>query len=275
MKRLVAAFLFLSVSPLVQADGSPWVPADGTTTLSIDFTHGSTSDFFIGDDSTPLGGDIEGTYLWFNASYGYDDVWAFDFRTGYAQSSFETNPTDQEDIADTSFGVSYQFINEFESDNGMPTVAVRAGLTIGGDYETNIIEAIGDGADGLDLSLLVGKSVTDSIALAGDLTYRSRGSNVAEGVKYLLSANYATPLEWLGLQLAFGGIRTDSDIDIGSPGFGVDQFPQTDRDSDWLILGANIGFANGIGAGASFSSVLSGNNIADSDIGTLSLSYSF
>ncbi len=275
MNKLAATLLFLSASSMAHADGSPWLPADGTTTLSVDITQGSTSDFFIADESTPLGGDIEAMFVWLNASYGYDDVWAFDFKTGYARSSFETNPTEQESVTDTSVGVSYQFVNEFEADNGMPTVSVRAGLTLGGDYETNIIEAIGDGADGLDLSLLVGKSVTDSVALIGDLTYRSRGNNVADGFKYLASAYYTTPLEGLGLQIAAGGIRTDSDIDIGSPGFGVDQFPQTDRDSDWLILGANYAFENGFGIGASLSSVLSGRNIADSDIGTFTLSYSF
>ena len=282
MNRLVATLFLFSLSPLAYAEGSPWLQAHGNTTISIDVTSGSTSDFFIGDESTPLGGDIEGTFIWFNASYGYDDIWAFDFRTGYAETNFDSdNPVpgeedinELEDIADTSFGVSYQIFNEFELDNGTPTVAVRAGLTIGGDYETDVIQAIGDGADGVDLSLLVGKSVTQSIALFGDLTYRARGSNVADGVKYLLSAYYTTPIQGLGVQIAGGGIRTDSDVNIG-PGFTVDQFPETDRDSDWLILGANYGFQNGFGLGASFSTVLSGKNIADSNIGTLSLSYSF
>ena len=275
MNRLAILLLVTSASPMALADGSPWLPSDGTTTLSVDLISGSTDEFFIGDDSTDLGGDLEGTFLWFNASYGYDDIWAFDFRTGYAESSFEGNPLDQEDIADTSIGVSYQFINEFEADNGSPTVSVRGGITIGGDYETNIIEAIGDGASGVDLSLLVGKSLTPSIAVFGDLTYRQRNNDVAEGVKYLLTTYYTTPVQGLGLQAAFGGIRTDSDINIGDPGFSVDQFPQTDRDSDWLIFGANYGLQNGIGLGFSYSSVLSGKNVADSDIAAFSVSYSF
>lgn len=267
--------LSLALPPALWADGSPWLPAHDTTTLSVDLTSGATDEFFIGDESRSLGGDIEGTFLWFNASYGYDDIWAFDFRTGYAETRFETNPTDQSDIADTSVGVSYQIINEFEADNGWPTISVRGGYTFGGSYETDVIEAIGDGASGLDLSLLVGKSVTPAVAVFGDITYRQRNDDVANGFKYLLSAYYTTPVDGLGLQVATGGIRTDSDINIGDPGFGVEQFPQTDRDSDWLIFGVNYGFNNGFGLGFSYSSVLSGTNVADSDIATFSLRYSY
>jgi hypothetical protein len=274
MKKLLISALCL-VSPVVLADGSPWLPAHGATTLSVDLTSGSTDRFFIGDESIDLGGDLEGTFLWFNAKYGYDDIWAFDLRTGYARTSFEGNPTDVEDVADLSVGVSYQFINEFEADNGWPTITGRAGFTIGGDYDTDRIDAIGDGASGVDLSLLVGKSVTPAVALFGDLTLRQRNDDVADGVKLLLSAYYTTPVPGLGLQAALGGIRTDSDVNIGDPGFGVDQFPLTDRDSDWLILGANYGFGNGFGVGFSYSSVLSGKNVADSDIGAFTLSYSF
>ncbi len=277
MNRLAATLLLCSASPLAFADGSPWLPAHGTTTLSVDLTRGSTSTFFIGDTTFDLTGDLEGTFVWLNASYGFDDVWAFDFRAGYAESSFELNPPgqEQEDFTDTSVGVSYQFVNEFEADNGLPTVTVRAGLTIGGDYETNRFEAIGDGADGLDLSLLVGKSIIPSIALHGDLTLRRRSDDVADGIKYLLSAYYTTPINGLGFQLAAGGIRTDSSVNLGEQGITVEQLPQTDRDSDWLIVGGNYGFSNGLGVGLSLSSVLSGRNIPDSNIGTATLSYSF
>jgi len=275
MKKLTTAAVLLTVSSLVLAEGSPWLPADATTTLSATVTSGSTDRFFIGDTSTSLGGDLEGSFVWLSASYGYDDVLAFDVRTGYAKTGFATNPRDQSDIADTSIGVSYQFINEFEADNGLPTVTVRLGYTIGGSYETNLIDAIGDGASGFDVSLLVGKSLNPRFAMFGDVTLRQRDSGVADGVKLLLTGYYTSPIPALGFQLSVAGIRTDSDVNIGDPGFGVEQFPQTDRDSDWLIGGVNYGFDNGLGIGFSYSSVLSGKNVADSDIGTFSVSYTF
>ena len=274
MKKLSAFVLLMSVSSLAYSDGSPWLPGHGSTRLGIDVTSGSTDRFFIGDESTGLGGDIEGTFIWLSATYGYDDIWAFDFRTGYADSQFETNPVAQEDVADTSFGVSYQFINEFELDNGLPTITGRLGFTVGGDYDPLRIDAIGDGASGVDLSLLIGKSVTPAIAVFADLTYRQRDEGVADGLKYLLSAYYTSPIPGLGFQIAAAGIRTDSDIDIG-PDVGFDQFPQTNRDSDLIILGANYAFPNGIGLGVNLSSVQSGRNIPDTDIATFSLNYTF
>ncbi len=265
--------LLLSGSTAAYAEGSPWLLEDGVTNFGISLISGSSRDFFIGETSTDLGGDLEGTFVWLNASHGYDDIWAFDFRTGYARSQFEDNPDEQRDISDTSLGVSYQFLNEFEQDNGLPTVSGRLGYTIGGDYETDLIDAIGDGASGFDVSLLVGKNLAPAFSVSGDLTYRQRDSNVADGVKFLLSANYAAPLPGLSFQLGYGLVRTDSDIDIGGPGFGVEQFSQTDRDSDWLITSVNYAFLSGFGVNFSLSTVLDGRNVADTNIGTVSLSY--
>lgn len=275
MKKLTALFLTLGTCSGALADGSPWLPAHGNTTLSVDVTSGSTERFFIGDQSQDLNGELEGTYVWLNAKYGYDDIWAFDFRTGYAETGFGNGQQERDDVADTSFGVSYQFINEFEADNGLPTISGRAGFTFGGDYETAAIDAIGDGASGFDLSLLVGKSITPAIALFGDLSYRQRDSGVADGVKYLLSAYYTSPIAGLGFQLAAAGIRTDSDLDIDDEDFDFQQFAQTNRDLDMLILGVNYGFSNGFGVGLSFSNLLSGRNVADTNVATFSASYSF
>lgn len=274
MKKLTALVLMLGTCSGAIADGSPWLPPHGATTLSLDITSGSTRDFFIGEESTDLGGELEGTYLWLNAKYGYDDIWAFDIRTGYAETGFGDGQQEREDVTDTSIGVSYQFLNEFELDNGLPTVSARLGYTLGGDYETTVIDAIGDGASGFDASLLIGKSVTPSIALFGDLSYRQRDDGVADGIKYLLSAYYTSPIAGLGFQLAAAGIRTDSELDISDLEFSFDVFNQTNRDLDMLIFGVNYGFSNGFGLGFSFSNILSGRNVADTNVATFSASYS-
>ena len=135
MKKLPLIVLLASAPTIVWSDGSPWLPADGRTTLGVNVTSGSTDRFVLGEESIDLGTDLNGTFLWFTAAYGYDDVWAFDIRAGYAQSTLDSNPPelDREDFADTSIGVSYQFINEFEADNGLPTISGRIGYTVGGD----------------------------------------------------------------------------------------------------------------------------------------------
>lgn len=275
MKKSIAAIALTIAPGAVLADGSPWILPHATTNVSLSVISGTADQFFINETSTDLGGDISGTFVWLNASYGYDDIWAFEFRTGYAESRFEGSPTEQSDISDTTIGVNYQFFNEFELDNGFPTVTGRLAYTIGGDYETDVIEAIGDGADGFDASLLVGKSITSTVSLFGDVTFRQRNQDVADGFKYLIGAFYSTPIQGLGLQASIGGIRTDSDINIGGPGFGVEQFPQTDRDSDLFIVGANFGFGGGFNVGATYTSLLDGTNVPDTDTISFTAGYSF
>ncbi len=272
MNKRILVLLFLINPSLVYAEGSPWLPGDGATSIGASITSGSTEDFFIGETSTNLGADLSGTFVWLNASYGYDDIWAFDASTGYARSEFETNQEEQSDLADTSFGVSYQFINEFEADNGLPTISARLGYTLGGDYETAQIDAIGDGASGFDLSVLLGKSLNADFSIYSDLTYRQRDSGVPDAVKFLLSGSYVSPIPQLGFQLGLAGIRSDSDLDFGG---GVGEFSQVDKDSDWLITGVNYGFDNGVGIGFSYSAILSGKNVPDSDIASFNIGYSF
>jgi len=239
MSKKLLVLMALGVSPLAYSEGSPWLQGHGTISLGLNLTTGSTDSFFIGDDSTSLNGDLEGTYLWLNASYGYDDIWAFDLRTGYARTDFTTNPVDQEDIADT------------------------------------LIDAIGDAADGVDLSVLVGKSLDHGFAVSGDLTYSVRNNDVADGIKYIGNVFYSPPVDGLSLQGAIAGIRTDSDIDIGGDGFGVDQFPQTDRDANFLIGGITYELPVGIGVGLSYRALLSGTNIPDTDVTSIAVNYTF
>jgi len=274
MKRLPTLLLLLSFSTTAYSDGSPWLLADGSINLNLSLTSGSTDDFFIGDTSTDLGGTLRGTFTWLKFTYGYDDIWAFDARTGYAESTFENSLADQADFTDTSFGVSYQFINEFEADNGLPTISGRIGYTIGGDYDPDQIEAIGDGASGFDVSFLIGKSLTPSWSVFGDLTFRQRDSGVADGIKYIVGGSYTPPIPYLGFLLSLAGTRTDSDIDLGQ-GAGIEEFSQTDRDSDLIVGGFNLNFPIGIGFGLSYSALINGSNQADTDVISANIGYTF
>ena len=138
-----------------------------------------------------------------------------------------------------------------------------------------MLEAIGDGASGFDVSLLVGKSLTPQFAVFGDLTYRQRDSGVADGLKYIFTLYYSSPVPRLGFQVAGAGIRTDSSIDINDPGFSQAQFPETNRDSDFFIVGGDYSFTNGIGVGFSYTALINGRNVADTDVANVSFSYSF
>lgn len=274
MNKLIAPLLLLATTTNVQADGSPWLPPEESISLGLSVTNQVSDRFFIAADSTSLGGDLEGRFVWLDGKYGLTDYWALDARVGYAETTFETNLDSQQDFANTTIGVTYQWLNEYELDDGTPTVATRLALVIAGDYETEIIDAIGDGASGLDLNLLVGRELSSLFSASADLGFRTRNNDVPDSFTYMFALQYSG-LPRVGLQLALAGVRSDGDVDIGDPGFGVDQFPRTDRDSNWVLAGANFSIGNGIGFGLSYASVTSGRNIPDSDIASISVNYAF
>ncbi len=274
LNYLLVPLLMALHHPVVFAEGTAWLPEEGSTSISATLSAQSTDRYFIRTESQDLGGDLTGTFLWLNAKHGITDIVAVDFRTGYARTTFESNPLDQEDFADTSVGVTYQWFNEFELDNGAPTFSTRLGYTFGGDYETALIDAIGDGASGFDLSLLAAKNVHQRVSLFADVGFRSRNNGVPDSFNFNLGANISA-LPVLGFQLAVAGIRSDGDIDIGDPGFGVDQFPQTRKDSNWIIAGVSFSPVDVFNVGFTVSSVTSGRNVPDSNILSLTVGYSF
>ena len=68
-------------------------------------------------------------------------------------------------LADVNLGVTWRFLDEALSDYAlMPSVALRAGGIIAGDYQTGYINSLGDGGDGFEVSALAGKFFADRFA---------------------------------------------------------------------------------------------------------------
>lgn len=267
----------LGFSASVYAEGSPWLPSAGSNSVGLSYLTQSTDEFFIASESVSILNDLEGDFVWLNYGRGITDQLALDVRTSYAMTSFETNPIEQSGAGDSAIGLTWQWRNEFEADDGTPTIATRLGYTIGGDYETALIDAIGDGASGFDMSLLVGKVLGENFAVQGDLGYKTRDDNVPDSVDYSLSGFYiATPS--LNLSLSYSAIDSQGDIDIGSPEFisgGVSQFNQTQKDSEAIIVGLNYSFDVGINLGLSYANLVDGRNVANADVASLSIGYGF
>ncbi len=276
-RKIITGIILFGCTASVFAEGSPWLPSAGSNSLGLTYTTQSTDEFFIASERTSIFGDLEGEFVWLNYGLGITDQLALDVRTSYARTSFETNPLEQSGTGDSAIGLTWQWRNEFEADDGTPTIATRLGYTIGGDYETALIDAIGDGASGLDLSLLVGKVLGEKFAVQGDLSYKTRDDDVPDSLLYSISGFYiATPS--LNLSLGYNVIDSQGDIDIGSPEFisgGVSQFNRTRKDSEAVIVGLNYSFEPGISLGLSYSNLIDGRNVADADVASLSIGYSF
>ena len=160
MKRLIASGITLALSQMCLADGSPWLPEPGSTSVSVSQVHQTADELYIKEDKNDLPDDLDLETTFLSVSHGLNDDIALDFRTGYARSTFDpAAPTHESGRTDTNIGVSWRVIDEFISDYNLPSTVLRAGVILQGNYDTGNINAIGDGADGLELSVVSGKVI--------------------------------------------------------------------------------------------------------------------
>ena len=145
----------------------PWLPAPGAGTITVSYVSQEATEFYRAAQKgpTPAGGHELGQQtLWVAGTYGLSDSLALDFRVGGAESSFMAGPSaplpPQENLSglqDLNAGVVWRFKDEVTSSG--PSVALRAAAIIGGSYDTGYISSLGDGGDGAELSVLIGKYV--------------------------------------------------------------------------------------------------------------------
>ena len=262
------------------ADGSPWLSEPGSGYLSLSYV-AQTGDEYYGASNkrpTPGGEDLEQGTLWLVANYALADSWALDLQAGWAKSDFTTGPgiptTDAsfDGLTDVSIGVTWRVFDELIT--GLPSVALRAGAIIAGDYETGHINSLGDGGDGFEVSLIVGKFLSDRVGVSGEFGYRNRDEGIPE--------NYFTNLSgiWLvnsKLSIGIDYKRVDSEpgLAIGGPGFTPAKFPQVEE--EWALLGGRVfySFNDRLSGVLFYSNVVDGKNTPDSSVYGATLSYSF
>lgn len=159
---------------------------------------------------------------------------------------------------------------------GGPSIALRLGGTKSGSYDAGYLNSIGDSADGFEMSGIIGKFITDRIAVSGEAGYRYRDGipddiflNLSGGVllmgKVGMSVNYAMTNARSGLDI------------IGDPDFTPERFPETRWEEDIQILGSalSVAVSEQTSLGISYGKVLDGRNTPASDIFSVSLGYSF
>ena len=263
------------------ADGSAWLSEPGSGYLSLSYVMQTADEFYAGSRKLPTPGDgedLEQGTLWLVGNYALADSWAVDFQAGWAKSDFITGPgipttNDSFDgLTDVGIGVTWRVVDELVS--GWPSVALRAGAIIAGDYETGHINSLGDGGDGYEVSVTVGKFVSDRVGLSGEFGYRNRDEGIPE--------NYFTNLSgiWLvnsrlSLGIDYQRIDAESSLDIGGPGFAPPRFPEVEEER--AMLGGRLfySFTDRLSGVLFYSAVLDGKNTPDSNAYGATLSYSF
>ena len=275
MKALIVSSLALAISQVCMAGGTPWLGEPGNAQLSFTQVQQSSDEFYKKNDTTNLQAatgldELVQDTTWLGLSYGLDYDLALDVKTGYATNKNENG------LTDTTIGISWRVVDEFISYSNVPSTVLRAAVILQGDYETGSPSAIGDGADGLELSVITGRFVKPWLAVSSELGYRSRNSDVPDDVFFKLGA-YALPHPAVSLYINYS--RTDAldGINIGEEGFvenGVVNFHKLEEDSELVDLGFTYSPTPQFNFGFSAAKVIDGKNTTKSDVYALTLGYS-
>lgn len=275
------AFVF-SYGSSAFASGSAWLPAPGGGSVTLSYVWQGSDEFYKAADkgSTPKGEDLTQQTLWIDGTYGLSDSIAIDFRAGLARGSFVTGemiPAKKEDedgLTDINLGVTWRVSDE--AVNSAPSIAFRLGGIKSGSYDSGYINSIGDGADGVEVSGIIGKFITDQIALSGEVGYRYR-QDIPNNIFVRLSGGVLL-LDRVGVSVNYDMTNAESGLDIQGPGFapdGVPLFSETEEDIHILSSTLSLAVSEQVSLGASYGRVIDGRNTAASDIFSVSLGYSF
>ncbi len=280
----------LTVSPSF-AGSSPWLPTPGVGNVTVSYTYQTADEYYrktspgssVKNVPTPGGEDLQQHTVWIDMLYGWSDEIALDARLGYAQSHMAAGSIDErspEGLADVNLGITYRLLDEAMSESDLlPSLALRVGGIIAGDYDTGAINALGDGGDGFEVSGLAGKFFADRFALSAEFGYRNRNNKVPDNLFLKLSGG---ALLWnrVGLSLSYERVDTPwGSLDIGpgeAPGvFSPARFPEVKEELELLGGSLSVALTDQISLGLSYATVINGRNTAASDVFGVSLAYSF
>lgn len=263
----VKSILTFAMLPLatqsVFAEGSPWLAEPGATSITISQVHQSSDEI----KKLPVEIKLKQDTTWLSISHSLNDDFAFDFKTGYAESEEESG------LTDTSIGLNWRLIDEFIEDS-LPTTTLRAGLIAEGGYDIGSPHAIGDGANGVELSLLTGKVIQPWLAVSAELGFRKRSSGVPDDIFYSASVHFL-PAKGLTTSLSYQITDAKDGLTIGEPGFDGTNFHRLEEDVERFDISASYSFDSAYSIGANYYHVVDGKNTANIDAYALSLGYAF
>ena len=206
------------------------------------------------------------------------DAIAVDLRSGLGRSHIPgpVGPTPQESfsgLVDTSVSVTWRVVDELVT-GGAPSVAIRAGVIAAGGYETGHINSLGDGGNGFEGSVVVGK-FGDRFGASGEVGYRARSNDIPSDT-FINLAGFFPVNDRITIAADYRMVNgSDSGLDIGGPGFSPDRFPELQEDAQ--LLGARVlaSVNDSISVSGFFGQIVGGRNTAASRVIGLGVTYSF
>lgn len=259
--------LFFSVfSQFIHAQHSPWLLSPGDNFFSISLVNQKADEAFLGDrtKNLPNNGTLEQDTYWLNYQRGLFENVNIELSQGYSIAKFG-GLRNQQDFTDTTVGLSYQILDEFLQGLWLPSISVHLFSTTAGGYQTQRVNAIGDGADGLEYSVSAGK-IFSKFGIYGDLGIRDRQDSLPDERFWNVGVFYSLTPQWTissGFQYT-NAYKTDrSDAAAALLEEDTERY-STSIQYRWARHSVNLGF----------SEVIDGRSAPKSDIFSLSFSSS-
>lgn len=256
---------------------TPWLGEEGDQTFSSSFVYEEFIDFWKGKNKAKLGSDISQWTVWLNYNYNLTDELAFSITSGYTNTHYSPSSRgDFSGISDSKFSIKYLLNDEF-SDSFLPlTVTAQAAAIVAGTYQKaspGNPHSPGDGANGLETSLLIGKMFDFGVSIYGELGYRWRDSEVPNDLFFSAGSAYQFLPDW-SINARYIGIKGQSGLDIGVPPFNQNVgFPKLKEVVYAMEYGLNWNISFEHSLGFNYARVVDGRNTGQSDI--FSGTYSF
>ena len=262
------------------AQATAWLNEPGSGYASLSIVNQVADEYYRGKvkRSTPRGEDLSQSTIWLTANYAFTDSWAVDAQVGWARSEFVVGPmipTPMESfsgLVDTNIGVTWRVNDELSSD--LPSVALRAGAIIAGNYDTGYINSLGDGGDGYEFSVIVGEFVSNRVGLSAEFGYRAREADIPDETFTNLTGVWLLG-DKLSLGLDYRLVDARSGLDIGGAGFDPTRFPEVEEDSEIVAGRLYYNASEALSFAVFHATVVSGRNAPASAVYGATISYSF
>ncbi len=294
-----AALALCLFASLALAQGTPWLAEPGTGSVSISYVNQNATEFYR--QTTKVKGPLEATganlaqnTMWFGVNYAINDAVALDVQSGWARSFVAggVGPSGGQEsysgLFDSNFAVTWRIVDELIAN--APSVAVRVGAIVSGGYDTGYINSLGDGGNGVETSLIIGK-FGSAAGVSGEVGYRNRtstevnrnalgGAGGAERVDIpsdvFVNLGFFVPAgERLTIGADYRMVNALSGIDIGGEGFSPSRFPALQEDAH--IVGGRLiaNITDAVSVNGFYGQVVAGRNTAAARIIGFGVTFSF
>lgn len=267
--------LACALAPSLSLAAGPWLPEPQRSDLTFAYLTQSTDEFFAGETELRLPRDLELDTFAVGYTYGVSDRLTVDIAGGWARSEFTVAPpltdaAELDGVIDSRIGLRYRLLDEFAS--GGLTLTLSGAVLIEGDYETGAINAVGDGASGLEASILAGRIFATGLSLSGEAGYRYQNHNVPN--EWFASADVGyTFTPYISARVGYAFVDALDGIDIGGPGFTPARFPEVEEDYQVFSAGLSVSFTDRFGISLEYGNKLDGRNTVKTDVWALNASF--